>query len=269
MEDLTEVIMTAKFHPSHCHMFAWTSSRGRIFIADTRERALCDHTGVVLGDQQASSPSHANNGHNNGNPALSSLFNEIISSASDIQFTPNDPHIISRDYMTLKLWDVRVEKAPILTFSVHDQIRDLLPDLYDSDNIFDKFQVALSSDGSKMATGSYNANTRIFDKNVHLSGGGSGGGGDEETNMASSLARLNLSSPSTTITPNGGIVSGFEGVQVLNPSLMTQQQPLPLARPLFSPSFLKKSVLQLDFHPTENVLATPVMNRLHLFSLDG
>ena len=79
-------------------------------------------------------------------------------------------------------------------------------------------------------------------------GGGSGGGGDEETNMASSLARLNLSSPSTTITPNGGIVSGFEGVQVLNPSLMTQQQPLPLARPLFSPSFLKKSVLQLDFH---------------------
>jgi serine/threonine-protein phosphatase 2A regulatory subunit B len=249
MEDLTEVIMTAKFHPSHCHTFAWTSSRGRIFVADTRERALCDQTSIVLGDQ--------NNGtSSSSNSAVSSLFTEIISSASDIQFLPSDPHILSRDYMTLKLWDMRFEKGPILTFAVHDQIKDLLPDLYDSDNIFDKFQVALSSDGRKIATGSYNSNTMVFDRDAYLGGEGEGRGSEEN----STLDRRPFSPPSSSSS------SSLQGVQVLNPTIA--HQTLPLSRPLFSPSFLKKGVMQIDFHPTEQVLAAPVMNRLHFFSLD-
>ena len=38
-----------------------------------------------------------------------SFFSEIISSISDVKFSHDSQYILSRDFMTLKLWDVRVE----------------------------------------------------------------------------------------------------------------------------------------------------------------
>ena len=42
MEELTEVITAAEFHPSHCHEFIYASSKGTIKLADMRQNALCD-----------------------------------------------------------------------------------------------------------------------------------------------------------------------------------------------------------------------------------
>jgi serine/threonine-protein phosphatase 2A regulatory subunit B len=42
MEDLTEVVTSAEFHPNHCNLFVYSSSRGTIRLADMRQRALCD-----------------------------------------------------------------------------------------------------------------------------------------------------------------------------------------------------------------------------------
>ncbi|KAI4331269.1 hypothetical protein MLD38_029470 [Melastoma candidum] len=42
MEDLTEVITSAEFHPSHCNMLAYSSSKGCIRLIDLRQSALCD-----------------------------------------------------------------------------------------------------------------------------------------------------------------------------------------------------------------------------------
>lgn len=42
MEELTEVITAAEFHPSSCNWFMYASSKGTIKLADMRERALCD-----------------------------------------------------------------------------------------------------------------------------------------------------------------------------------------------------------------------------------
>ncbi|KAF2591268.1 hypothetical protein F2Q70_00040156 [Brassica cretica] len=45
MEDLTEVITSAEFHPIHCNMLAYSSSKGSIRLIDMRQSALCDsHT---------------------------------------------------------------------------------------------------------------------------------------------------------------------------------------------------------------------------------
>ncbi|KAF8369791.1 hypothetical protein HHK36_032187 [Tetracentron sinense] len=45
MEDLTEVITSAEFHPTHCNMLAYSSSKGSIRLIDLRQSALCDtHT---------------------------------------------------------------------------------------------------------------------------------------------------------------------------------------------------------------------------------
>lgn len=42
MEDLTEVITAAEFHPHHCNLFVYSSSKGTLRLCDMRESALCD-----------------------------------------------------------------------------------------------------------------------------------------------------------------------------------------------------------------------------------
>ncbi|PPS06475.1 hypothetical protein GOBAR_AA14172 [Gossypium barbadense] len=51
MEDLTEVITSAEFHPTHCNMLAYSSSKGSIRLIDLRQSALCDsHAKLQLWD---------------------------------------------------------------------------------------------------------------------------------------------------------------------------------------------------------------------------
>jgi len=42
MEDLTEVITAAQFHPTECGMFVYCSSKGLLRLCDLRSQALCD-----------------------------------------------------------------------------------------------------------------------------------------------------------------------------------------------------------------------------------
>jgi serine/threonine-protein phosphatase 2A regulatory subunit B len=42
MEELTEVITAAEFHPQSCNWFMYASSKGTIKLADMRQNALCD-----------------------------------------------------------------------------------------------------------------------------------------------------------------------------------------------------------------------------------
>jgi serine/threonine-protein phosphatase 2A regulatory subunit B len=42
MEELTEVITAAEFHPIQCNTFMYSSSKGTIKLADMRDSALCD-----------------------------------------------------------------------------------------------------------------------------------------------------------------------------------------------------------------------------------
>lgn len=42
MEELTEVITAAVFHPIRCNEFVYSSSKGTIRLCDMRQKALCD-----------------------------------------------------------------------------------------------------------------------------------------------------------------------------------------------------------------------------------
>jgi serine/threonine-protein phosphatase 2A regulatory subunit B len=148
MEDLTEVITSAEFHPTHCNTLAYSSSKGTIRLIDMRQSALCDNHAKLFEEQEA--------------PGSRSFFTEIIASISDIKFGKDGRHILSRDYMTLKLWDINMESRPVATFKVHEYLRPKLCDLYENDSIFDKFECCLSGDGLRVATGSYSNLFRVF-----------------------------------------------------------------------------------------------------------
>jgi len=88
-------------------------------------------------------------------PSNKSFFSEIISSISDLKFSRDGRFILSRDYLTLKIWDINMEKKPVQTINIHDHLRSKLCDLYENDCIFDKFECTFSGDGSYVTTFSF------------------------------------------------------------------------------------------------------------------
>ncbi|KAF8705255.1 Protein phosphatase 2A regulatory subunit PR55, partial [Rhizoctonia solani] len=149
MEELTEVITAAEFHPIDCNTFMYSSSKGTIKLADMRDQALCD--------------GHAKQFEEEEDPSNRSFFSEIISSISDVKFSRDGRYILSRDYLSLKIWDMNMDRRPVKTINIHDHLRGKLCDLYENDCIFDKFECSFSGDGSQVMTGSYHNYFRIYD----------------------------------------------------------------------------------------------------------
>lgn len=95
-------------------------------------------------------------------PSARSFFSEIISSISDVRFSYDGRYILSRDYLTVKIWDVNMERQPVKTIPIHEHLRPRLCDTYENDSIFDKFEVVFSGDSKNVMTGSYNNNFMIY-----------------------------------------------------------------------------------------------------------
>lgn len=113
-----------------------------------RQSALCDQNARIFQDRDA----HGSR----------SFFTEIAASISDIKFAKDGRHILTRDYMNLKLWDLHMESSPIVSFKTHEFLRPKLSELYNGDFIFDKFDCCLSRDGRHFATGTYSNTFKVF-----------------------------------------------------------------------------------------------------------
>ncbi|XP_030638416.1 serine/threonine-protein phosphatase 2A 55 kDa regulatory subunit B gamma isoform [Chanos chanos] len=150
MEDLREVITVAEFHPQHCHLLAFGSSAGNTRLCDMRARALCDQ--------------HAKLFEEAVDPSTRSFFSEIVSSVSDVKFSHSGRYLLTRDYLSVKVWDLNMENKPVETYQVHDYLRSKLCALYESDYIFDKFECAWNGTDSVIMTGAYNNFFRMFDR---------------------------------------------------------------------------------------------------------
>lgn len=51
-------------------------------------------------------------------PSTRSFFSEIISSISDVKFSHNGRFLMTRDYLTVKVWDLQMENKPLETYQV-------------------------------------------------------------------------------------------------------------------------------------------------------
>ncbi|XP_016749685.1 serine/threonine protein phosphatase 2A 55 kDa regulatory subunit B beta isoform isoform X2 [Gossypium hirsutum] len=237
MEDLTEVITSAEFHPTHCNTLAYSSSKGSIRVIDLRQSALCDSHAKLFEEPEA--------------PGSRSFFTEIIASISDIKFARDGRYILSRDYMTLKLWDINMDSGPVATFQVHEYLRPKLCDLYENDSIFDKFECCLSGDGLRVATGSYSNLFRVF---------GCAPGSTEATTLEASKnpmrrqvqtpSRPSRSLSSITRVVRRELITGAE-----NPGVDANGNAFDFTTKL----------LHLAWHPTENSIACAAANSLYMY----
>lgn len=237
MEELTEVITSACFHPSHCQHFAYSSSKGTIRLADMRINASCNAASKSFEEPEP--------------VEKRSFFSEIIASVSDVKFSKDGRYFLSRDYLTLKLWDVNMEKAPVATFNVHDHLRPRLCDLYEKDSIFDKFQCCIRGDGKHVASGSYNANLRCF--NVFESG--------SEGTTTEITSRM-PPRRSESAFGNGGTTREdlfVGGVKTPPNSLANSHHHQNL-------SDFSSNILHVAWHPEEDILACGVSNSLYIFN---
>lgn len=114
-------------------------------------------------------------------PGSRSFFSEIISSVSDVKFSHSGRYLLTRDYLTAKVWDLNMDKGPVETYQVrqqnpaalcdaiypttppehihrscrddeclivpqvHEYLRSKLCSLYENDCIFDKFECVWNS----------------------------------------------------------------------------------------------------------------------------
>lgn len=236
MENLTEVITAAKFHPTHCSTFVYSLSKGVVRLCDMRQRALCDQFSQQFVDNDES--------------ANKSFFSEIISSISDISFSHSGQLLMARDYLNVKLWDMRQTAHPVDTFPVHDHFRAKLCGLYENDCIFDKFECSWSADDKHVLTGSYNNFFRVFDI-------------DRGTSVTLQVSRdmidgtVPLANKFVTTRSVGATGARGRENEVALESLD-----------------LGKKLLHLNWHPTENVLAIAATNNLfvlqnHNYISDG
>ncbi|KAK1435768.1 hypothetical protein QVD17_01537 [Tagetes erecta] len=236
MDDLTEVITAAEFHLQHCNLLAYSSSRGFIRLVDMRQSALCDASAIMFRDADPRGPK--------------SFFTEIVASISSIKFATDGRHILSRDYMNLKLWDMRMQSSPVVTYKVHEHLRPKLCDLYNDDAIFDKFDCCISGDGRHFATGSYSNNMRIFFNGVGSEEGttveASGSSHRKQPQQAASRARRSSLS---------NLARGFyrQGNDVSDTGMNE-----------FSWD-LNSKLLHLAWHPKTNLIACSTGNSLFMY----
>lgn len=147
MNELNEVITCADFHPQNCHNFVYSSSKGALYMADMRQKAMCDKSVTPFTERQMNK----------------SFFSDVTSSISDIKFMKDGRYVVARDYMHLKIWDINMNGGPVVTYNVHEHLQSKLYELYENDNIFDKFECSLSGNGLHLLTGSYSNNFMIYD----------------------------------------------------------------------------------------------------------
>eukprot|EP01126_Amoeba_proteus_P028789 TRINITY_DN2836_c0_g1_i7.p1 TRINITY_DN2836_c0_g1~~TRINITY_DN2836_c0_g1_i7.p1 ORF type:complete len:658 (-),score=120.10 TRINITY_DN2836_c0_g1_i7:221-1966(-) len=143
MDNLQEVITCSDFHPTSCNLFIYSTSKGGLRLGDLRDSSLCDR--------------HSKEFTHSGGE-VGGFFQELVTTISNCKFSPNGYFIASRDYLSMKIWDVRKEKGPLRTIKFHDHLIPKLCDLYESESIFDKFQCAWSGCSLQMLSGSYNGN---------------------------------------------------------------------------------------------------------------
>lgn len=244
MEELTEVITAAEFHPQSCNIFMYASSKGTIKLADMRESALCD--------------AHSKQFEQEEDPSSRSFFSEIISSISDVRFSNDGRYILSRDYLTVKIWDVKMENRPVKTIPIHEHLRPRLCDTYENDSIFDKFKVVFSGDGKNVMTGSYNNNFMIYPSEE---------GKDTEVVLqadksAFKAKKVGIPTPMNSATSPGG-KDGKKGSRANSPA--GQGARMRKETDADQIDFNKK-ILHMSWHPFEDSIAIAATNNLFVFS---
>lgn len=182
--------------------------------------------------------------------------------------------MISRDYLSVKVWDLHMETKPIecypvwflFTFSflpliiilclqVHEYLRPKLCSLYENDCIFDKFECCWNGTDSSIMTGSYNNFFRMLDRN-------------SKRDVTLEASR-DITKPKMVLKPRRVRWWHSRTLGLLCYNLLLFQVGLGSKRKKDEISVdcldFNKKILHTAWHPKENIIAVAATNNLFLF----
>lgn len=105
-----EVITCSQFHPTSESLFVYGMSKGTLKVGDMRTSALGQGS-VALGETTT--------------PPKNYVY-ELLSSYSDAKFIKSGKYVVSRDCLTVKLWDICNPKKPVKSMMVNDGLKSKL-----------------------------------------------------------------------------------------------------------------------------------------------
>lgn len=153
-----ELITSARFNQSQGTVFMYTTSHGRINICDFREHSDFHKRPSVMLDAAVRTAGKG------------SVFNKWTNAVSEARFLDGLSQVVSRDYLSVKLWDLRAASSQatkcIYSAQVTDYLERNLPTLMDQDCLDDQFFLDVTPDGKHMATGGYNRSAHVIDINA-------------------------------------------------------------------------------------------------------
>lgn len=159
--------------------------------------------------------------------SMKNFFTDMVATVSSAEFLQSSKYIISREFLSIKIWDITNTKKPVQTICVQESLKSKLVNLFESDNIFDKFKLTSSADSSTILTGNYN-------NYFHL---------------------INVENGSNT-----QYELSFKKDTISRPIVPGRCPPMPKIEPK-----LKTSVLA--YHPTNHSVAVASMNCFFIYSL--
>ncbi|KAA6384739.1 MAG: putative Protein phosphatase PP2A regulatory subunit B, partial [Streblomastix strix] len=117
MEDITQIITCAAMHPVQPSLFLYATSKGLVRLCDMRRSALADTSFTEFSDSGNTSFATS---------MLSPAAAEMVSFICDAQFSPDGKSILTRDFFTLRLWDIRMLQRPSHAMQLHEPFRNKL-----------------------------------------------------------------------------------------------------------------------------------------------
>ncbi len=220
MVDLSEVITCSSLSKKNDNLFLFGTSTGAINLGDMRIAGVCDRKCTQFKSKKIKNKETA-------------FFTDILASISSCEFNPDENHIIGRDYLNLKIWDVRNTKEPLLTIPLQNEIKNHLCKLYENDGIFDKFKVSVNKNWEMAVSGMYNDSFHVLNLKT------------AENHQINILNNDEINVQKLLI---GEDATGNGNDNVKNPKI----------------NFNNK-ILQCEFHPKKNCFALACLNCLYIF----
>ena len=119
-----------------------------------RRSGICDKNGIVLAENLDSSSKN--------------FFTDLVSSISDACFSKNGNYVYTRDFLSMKVWDLKMPNKPVTSVQIFEPLKSKLCELYENECIFDKFDISTSHDSNYLITGNFNMCMHLIDRNGEI-----------------------------------------------------------------------------------------------------
>ena len=225
MEELSEVITCSSLSKKNDNIFLFGTSKGMVNMVDMRIAGVCDKNCTEFKSKKLKEKE-------------TTFFSDILGSISSCDFNHEEDLILAREYLNLKVWDVRNQKEPINIIPINDEVKGHLCKLYESEGIFDKFRISMNSKRKTVITGSYNDSFQLLNLN----------------NGENYQFRI-LANDQVTVQK---LVNGKKP-EAEGQNGTTNGKKIPLN--------LTNKILQTEFHPNKNCFALACLNCLYVFGV--